>query len=456
MIVKNGRVALSGQERPQALDIRIAGGRIVEVGEHLPEDGCTLDAQGLLVLPGGIDPHVHFDDPGYTQREDFYHGSCAAASGGITTVIDMPCTSIPPATNRRNLLAKLDAIRHKAVVDYGLYGGISAQSWEQGESRDMQELAGDVLGFKVYFISGMESFARLNHYQFRQVLAAAVEIGLPVLLHAEDDDYVSAATPAAMAEGDRPGDYYRSRPETAEVLAVLAATELARETGAELHIVHVATARAAEVIAHQHHVGKAQVTCETAPHYLAFTLDDFERLGAPLKVAPSVKPAENRDRLWALLADGRIDFCASDHAPCPVEEKSTGSIWTDYGGIPGSGTMLPYLFSEGYLSGRLSLGRLLEVVAEKAAQRYGLSDRKGAIAVGKDADLILIDPQQSWAVRGAESYSKGQITPFEGMTLQGRVVKTLLRGKVIYDAEKGILAPPGYGQMLRRKMTRDE
>jgi allantoinase len=455
MIVKNGQVALPGQERPCALDIRIAGGQIVEIGQDLAGDADTLDAHGLFVLPGGIDPHVHFDDPGYTHREDFYHGSCAAASGGITTVIDMPCTSVPPVTDRRNLEHKLAVVERKSVVDFGLYGGVSAQSWQEGGDRYMAELAGDVMGFKAYFISGMEAFARLDHYRFRQVLAAASDLGLPVLLHAEDYDYVTAATPVAMAEGDRPQDYCRSRPETAEVLAVLAATELARETGADLHVVHVATARAAEI------VGQSRATCETAPHYLAFTLDDFERIGAPLKVAPSVKPASNRDRLWERLADGTIDFVASDHAPCPPEEKATGSIWTDYGGIPGSGTVLPYLFSEGYLQGRLSLCRLLEVVAENAARRYGLFDRKGSLAVGKDADLALIDPGQSWTVRGAAFYSKGKITPFEGMTFQGRVVKTLLRGRVIYDAEEGILAPPGYGEFLRRnsddrRRTNDE
>jgi dihydroorotase-like cyclic amidohydrolase len=306
-----------------------------------------------------------------------------------------------------------------------------------------------VLGLKVYFTSGMETFGRLDHYQFERALRATAELALPLLLHAEDYDYVTAATPPAMAEGDRPHDYYRSRPETAEVLAVLAAVELARETGADLHVVHVGTARAAEI------AGQSSTTCETAPHYLAFDLDDFERLGAPLKVAPSIKSAGNRDRLWALLADGTIDFCASDHAPCPAREKDTGSIWTDYGGIPGTGTMLPYLVSEGYLKGRLSLKRLLEVVAEGAARRYGLFDRKGSIAAGKDADLVLIDPQQAWTVRGAEFLSKGKITPFEGMNLRGRVIKTLLRGRVIYDAEQGIVAPPGYGQMVRRR-TNDE
>jgi allantoinase len=444
MIIQNGQVALAGKNHTRAVDIRIEDGQITELGPSLAGDSSILDAHGLLVLPGGIDPHVHFDTPGYTQREEFYHGSCAAASGGITTVVDMPCTSIPPVTNAANLRTKLAAIEHQSVVDYGLYGGVSAQSYEAGGSSWLRELAEDVLGFKAYFVSGMPSFQRLDHYLFKQVLATTAELGLPVLLHAEDYETVQAATPAAMAAGNSPRHYYQSRPETAETLAVLAAVELARETGADLHVVHVGTAAAAEI------VDQGQATCETAPHYLAFTLDDFERIGPALKISPPVKPAPNRERLWELLADGTIDFVASDHAPCPLEEKNTGSIWTDYGGIPGTGTMLPYLFSEGYAKGRLTLGRLLEVAAENAARRYGLDDRKGSIAVGKDADLTLIDPQATWTVRGAEFYSKGKITPFEGTTLQGRVQYTLVRGAIVYDADRGILAPPGHGHWLRR------
>ncbi|MBL7199761.1 MAG: dihydroorotase family protein [Anaerolineae bacterium] len=443
MIVKNGRVARSGAREFEALDVRITGERISEIGRGLSGDGPILDARGLCVLPGGIDPHVHFDDPGYTHREDFYHGSCAAAAGGITTVIDMPCTSVPPVTNASSLGRKLDAIGPKSVVDYGLYGGVRAQSFEGEWAGHMEEIAADVMGFKTYFVSGMESFGRLNHYQFRQVLDVARELGRPVLLHAEDYDYVTAATPVYRRHGDSPADYYGSRPEAAETLAVLAAVELAEGAGADLHIVHLGTAAAGRVLR-----GRG-ATGETAPHYLAFTLDDFRRVGSPLKITPPLKPGENREELWELLADGTIDFVASDHAPCPAEEKGTGSIWTDYSGIPGCGTLLPYVFSEGYVKGRITLQRTLEVISENAARRYGFADRKGSIAVGKDADLVLIDPQSDWVVRGQQFHSKGKITPFEGVQFRGRIVKTVLRGKVIYDAGEGILAPGGYGRMLR-------
>jgi dihydroorotase-like cyclic amidohydrolase len=480
VIIKGARAALPGLDEPRETDIRVEGGTIAEVGPALAAESGEeiVDARGLLALPGGIDPHVHFDDPGYTEREDFFHGTSAAASGGITTVIDMPCTSVPPVTDAEGFTRKLAVIEREAVVDFGLFGGVSAQSFERGFPRAAEELAGLVLGFKTYFVSGMESFGRLDHYRFRAVLEKARELGLPVLLHAEDYDYVQAATAVESGKGNGPMHYYRSRPETAEVLAALAAVRLAEETGADLHVVHVASAEAAEILgraaaSRREATGaldrggargadsvrvpagaRGRVSAETAPHYLAFGLADFERMGAVLKCAPPVKGPGNRERLWELLSGGFLDFVASDHAPCKREEKHTGSIWTDYGGIPGCGTLLPYMVSEGYLAGRLTLRRLVEVTSENAACRYGLFRRKGSLAVGKDGDFALVDPEGSWTVKGGEFFSKGRETPFEGARFRGKVVMTVVRGRIVYTAEKGITAEAGSGRLQRRGDSR--
>ena len=463
MIIRGARAALPGLEEPRVTDIRVEGGTIVEIGPALAaKDGDEiLEARGLLALPGGIDPHVHFDDPGYTEREDFLHGSGAAASGGVTTVLDMPCTSVPPVTDAENFARKRAAIEREALVDFGLFGGVSAQSFDGGFPRALEGLAGLVLGFKTYFVSGMESFGRLDHYRFRRVLEKARELGLPVLLHAEDYDFVSAATAVEEKSGKGPIHYYRSRPETAEVLAALSAVRLAEETGADLHVVHVASAEAGEILGLAAERGResagvpGRVSAETAPHYLAFELGDFERMGAVLKCAPPVKGPGNRERLWELLSRGSLDFVASDHAPCPRGEKRTGSIWTDYGGIPGCGTLLPYMVSEGYLAGRLSLRRLVEVTAENAARRYGLFGRKGSIAVGKDGDFALVDTEDSWTVKGEEFISKGRVTPFEGARFRGRVAATVVRGRVVYTADRGITAEAGWGRLVRRGTAGD-
>jgi len=443
MIIKNGKAALPGQNKLASVAIRIDSvGKIAEIGGNLTGDDDILDAAGLIILPGGIDPHVHFDDPGYTHREDFEHGTCAAASGGITTVIDMPCTSIPPIINIDNLMQKLDAIKSKAVIDYGFFGGVSAQSFEKGFPENMMLLSEFVLGYKTYFISGMAEFGQLDYFHFQMALEIADALEMPVLLHAEDYGTVTDATETAKHNGNSPMDYYRSRPEIAETIAVEKAIGIAKNIGADLHIVHIATAEAAAMIA------GTDITGETAPHYLEFNKDDFQRIGSSLKTTPPVKSPGNREKLWQMLADGAIDFVASDHAPCPESEKNTGSIWTDYAGIPGTGTLLPYMFSEGYMKGRISLKRLVEITSSAAASRYGIDDRKGSIAVGKDADFAIIDPNATWTIKGAKFLSKGKITPFEGMEFKGKIVKTIVRGNVVYDSKMGILANAGYGQFL--------
>lgn len=467
MLIRDVKLLKGG--RLQRLDIRIEDGRIAEIGRRLHGAGERIDGDGLLALPGGVDPHVHFDDPGYTQREDFLHGSRAAAAAGITTVIDMPCTSVPAVTSAARLKEKLRVVEKKSVVDFGLFGGVSASTFHDNLAETMTTLAPWIMGFKTYFISGMPTFERLGPFQLLQVLRRAAALGLPVLLHAEDFEYVTAATAEARLLGDGPEHYYRSRPEIAEVLAVQTAAFLAETAGADLHVVHVGSAAAAHFLSDRRSCGGAEgtsgspcsrpgseslhrITCETGPHYLAFDLQDFIRIGSVLKTTPPVKSGENREELWRLLAAGRIEFVASDHAPCAEEEKNTGSIWSDYAGIPGCCTLLPYLLSEGYLAGRLSLRRLIRVTSENAARRYGFFHRKGGLDVGKDADIVMVDPEASWTVRGGEFLSKGSLTPFEGMRLKGRVEMTILRGEIIYRSGRGVLAEPGSGRFLTRRV----
>lgn len=455
-IIKDGKVALPGKDTFSRVDILVRDGKIDTIQAEIDgSPGETLDASDLLVFPGAIDAHVHFNDPGFTRREDFFHGSAAAASGGVTTVIDMPFTSVPPVTSLDNLRRKLDAIEKRAVVDFGIYGGVCSQTFEKALTGGMDELAEEVLGFKVYMRSEARGLGRLNSYQILKVMEKCRLLELPLLVHAEDHDYVQAATIQQRQAGESPREYYLSRPEIAEILAIRTAIELAKASGGNLHIVHIGTAEAAELLRAE--PGNAackiayRITGETAPHYLAFELPDFEELQGPLKVAPSVKGAGNSVRLWELLREGVLSFVASDHAPAPKKQKYTGSIWTDYAGIPGCGTLLPYMFSEGFSKGRLSLSQLLDVVSGNVARRYGIIGRKGSIEEGKDADFVLIDPDAQIRIDGTASYSKGKVTPFHGYRFDGKIVKTIVRGKIVYDCEEGILAGGGYGRQLRRR-----
>ncbi|GAB1483227.1 hypothetical protein MASR2M78_20430 [Treponema sp.] len=379
----------------------------------------------------------------------------------------------------KGLETKLAVVEKEALVDYGFYGGVRGGRGDDELERGMAEIADKVLGFKCYLLSGMETFPRVNHEELGRALVAAEALDRPLLLHAEDADYVAAATKrvkdAKNAEGKSLGswdDYVDSRPESAELVACAVAASLALERScpATLHVVHVGTSAAAEVLA------KAGATCETCAHYLAFSREDFAQYGSALKTAPPVKGSDEKERLWALLAAGTIPFVTSDHAPASRAEKRSGSIWTDYGGIPGTGILLPFMLSEGYLSGRLSLPRFLEAVSSAAALRFGIADRKGSIAVGKDADFVLIDTAGTTTIRGEELYSKGSDTPFEGMVLRGSIRATYLRGKKVYDGDSadakhpakhesrvfdgsaaelsacapGIVAKPGYGRFLTR------
>jgi len=451
MIIKNGLCALPGSDKLERRDLRVTGETIAEIAESLePAPGEEIiDAYGLELFPGAIDPHVHFDEPGFTHREDFYHGTMAAARGGVTTVIDMPCTSLPPVTSLANLREKLAAMGKRGVVDFALFGGISGHCITEALAGDMAELAPEVVGFKCYFVSGMDTFTAVDHWGFGKAVAKAAELGRPLLLHAEDAGVVNAATAEMKARSVREGraanwdDYVDSRPETAETVAVASAIALAKGHEGTLHVVHVGTPEAAEALA------AAGATSETCPHYLAFSRDDFADKGSSLKTAPPVKARGQSEKLWRLLASGAIVYVTSDHAPAPVEEKHTGSIWSDYGGIPGTGTLFPYLYSDGYKTGRLGLKAFLRATSGGAAKRFGLDGRKGAIRVGMDADLVFVDPRGRYTVKGSELLSKGTITPFEGMTLSGAITRTMVRGKTVWNEASGITAEAGYGKQLR-------
>jgi dihydropyrimidinase/allantoinase len=283
-----------------------------------------------------------------------------------------------------------------------------------------------------------------------EVMRRAQELGLVVGLHAEDRDMVQRRTANLQTAGQQDAKaYYEARMDPAEVDGAKQGIAVASETNCPLHIVHVGSAKAAEA-AIDARKGGANITMETCPHYLAFSHEDLEARGAILKTSPVIKTKEDSAKLWKHLADGGIDFVASDHAPCQPKDKETGSIWTDHGGISGTETLFPFAFSEGYKKGRLTLARLIDVTSASAARRYGLYPRKGAIAVDTDADFVFVDPDKKWKVAGSAFGSKGKLTPFEGMELTGKIVTTMCRGTVVYEAGKGVAIQPGFGRFVRR------
>lgn len=442
-------------------DILIEGETIAAVtdpGQRPAEaDERTVDLGGQLVLPGVIDGHVHFDDPGFTHRENFDTGTRSAAAGGVTCVVDMPCTSLPPVTTRANLETKLSVIAPRARVDYVLWGGVSANAMERPDwISNLEDVVSEGVGaIKVYMLSGMDTFRDLEADAIERVLEETRRLGIPVGVHAEDRSLVQGLTEQMIAAGRQaPLDYAASRPAAGEVIAVSTLRDLCRKTGARIHVVHVGAGEALDVITAARDEG-LPLSGETCPQYLEFTEDDLVAQGALLKTAPVVKTEADRERLWLGVANGEIQHVATDHAAGEwPAEKHTGSIWTDYGGVPGVELLLPYLYSEGYRKGRIGLGRLVQLISTAPARFFGIEARKGRLAPGCDADLAVLDEESSRTVRADELHNLNRYTPLEGRTLAGRVTATFVRGTRVYGLESDgteSFGPAGFGQRVRRE-----
>lgn len=407
-------------------------GTIVARDDNCPNAWQHIDGNGLLALPGCIDPHTHFDDPGYTTREDFAHGSRGAIAGGVTTVCDMPDTSVPPVINPKSLENKIKAITPHAYCDFALWGGISRQAFSQINWRDtaLALHKKGVMGFKIYTLSGMHSFTHLMYEECDQVFAFAGKNNILIGVHAEDAGLITALTAKYAPEGTAQA-YAASRPIEAETRAVTHIAQSALTHNAAVHIVHLSSRKGADIISNYKNKG-CNISAETCPHYLSFTVDDMIQRGSVLKCAPPIKTANDKNKLWAHLLS-TISFLATDHAPCTDAEKNTGNFFTDYAGMPGVELLLPFLFTYGYHTQKVSLKDICKLLSENAAKRYNLYPHKGHLMPGADADIVLIDPDKEWIVRGKELQSKGNITPFEGEKFKGKVIRTWLRGSCVYN-----------------------
>ncbi|HYN40235.1 MAG TPA: allantoinase AllB [Thermoanaerobaculia bacterium] len=450
----------SGGSSIQSAEILVDGEQIAAVtgpGEVVHGDVEVVSLRGHLVLPGAIDGHVHFDDPGFTHRETFETGTRAAAAGGVTTVVDMPCTSLPPVTTAANLRNKLAVVAPKAHVDFLFWGGVSGNSIREGDwRRDVAELVSEgVAAFKLYLLSGMETYRDLSPDEIREVLCELFLHGVPAGIHAEDRALVIEATDRLRSSGDEsPLAYAASRPAAAEVAAVATMRRLCRETGAHVHIVHLASGEALALVEMARREG-LPFSAETCPHYLAFTDGDLVRLGALLKTAPVVKGDADREALWRGLASGAIQHVATDHAAGEwPREKTTGSIWSDYGGVPGVELMVPYLYSEGVLKCRITLERMVELVSSEPARFFGVVSRKGRLEPGFDADFCVLDPDETWTVAPELLHNLNRYSPFAGQAFTGRVATTVVRGQTVFERRADgteTFLPPGMGRFVKRE-----
>ena len=408
------------------VDILIDGGRIAALGTGLvaPAGVTELDARGLLVLPGGVDAHVHFNEPGpRTAWEGWAAGSAAAAAGGVTTVVEMPLNASPPTVDVAAFDRKLAAAGASSRVDFGLWGGVIPGN--RGQLRPLAERG--VVGFKAFLCSsGVGDFPAADPVTLLEAMAVIAETGLTLAVHAESEEITAALAGVAMGAGRRTmRDYLASRPVVAETDAIARMIELAHATGCALHVVHISTARGVELVADARQSG-LPVSCEVTPHHLLLDLEDAVRLGAVAKCAPPLRDRRETEQLWAGLASREIDWVASDHSPAPPELRDEADLFASWGGIAGVQSGLELLLTEA----RLPLNLIPEITAAAPADRLRLAG-KGRIEVDADADLVLVElgPQRELAAR--ELRSRHRRSPYIGRALTARVRHTLLRGEPI-------------------------
>jgi allantoinase len=424
--------------------ICVEKGKIVSITKLPSEQHAerVIDAKGNLVLPGMIDMHVHFRDPGSPEREDFETGTRSAAAGGVTTVADMPNTT-PSVTSAEVFKDKRKIVEPKAVVDFALVAGAGAIS---GETIVSLAEAGAV-AFKTFMISRFRELAASDS-QMLDNFAVIAKTGRPCLVHAENENIVSWGLEKAKALGRvDPLAYAEFRPPIAEVEATMRTLFFAEETSARIHICHMTAKGAVDSLAWAKARG-VKATGETSPNYLLLSSDALKKFGPYAKIDPPLRSPEHRERLWEALREGVLDVIASDHAPYTREEKEKG--WEDIfeapSGSVGVETTLP-LMLDAVNRGLLKLERLVEVFSTNPAKILGLYPRKGIVSIGADADLVIVDMKRGFEIRGENLHSKQKATPFEGYRGKGVPLLTMLRGETIMENGE-VTGRPGYGTFL--------
>jgi len=444
LIVRGGRVVTTaGVERA---DVAVADGQIVAVGPELEgRAGEEVDAGGLHVLPALIDAHVHFNEPGRTAWEGWATGTRALAAGGGALCLEMPLNASPPTLDAASFAAKRAAAEVAALTDFALWGGLTPANLDR-----LEELAAcGVVGFKAFMSnSGIADFAAADDLTLFEGMRAAARLGRVVAVHAESDAITAGLAARARAAGRLSArDYLASRPVIAELEAIGRALLLAGETGCALHIVHVSSGRGVALAAEARARG-VDVTVETCPHYLVLEGDDVDRLGAAAKCAPPLRDAATREEVWALLLAGQIDLVASDHSPAPAEMKAGAGadFFAAWGGIAGVQSTLALLLAEGHHRRGMALAAVAALTATNVAARFGLAPRKGAIALGADADLALAALDERYTLRRDDLLDRHRLSPYVGRELRGRVRRTIRRGQTIFA--NGVAAPDAGGRLV--------
>jgi allantoinase len=439
LLIRAERVVANGLEAPVAIGIR--DGAIASLS---PIDAIAVATQEIaigadaVVLPGLVDTHVHICEPGNTEWEGFATATAAAAAGGITTLVDMPIDSVPPTVDPDALAAKQHATEGQLRVDVGFWGGVTPASLDSMDAL----LDAGVVGFKCFLIdSGAEGFPPLDDQSLELALAVTARAGVPLMVHAEDFTGAPSPTP-----GRRYADWLATRPRETEDRAVARVVDAARRTGGRAHIAHLSSATALPLLSAARADGVA-VTAETCPHYLALSAEEIADGDTAAKCGPPIRDAANRSALWEGLAAGVLDAVVSDHSPCLPQMKmlESGDFSTAWGGISSLQVALPVVWTAARARG-FGLTDVARWMAHAPADLAGLPV-KGRIAVGADADLCVLAPDESFVVDPARLLHRHPVCPYTGKQLMGTVRATMLRGRWLHT--EGL----PFGRLMRRGRT---
>jgi len=429
LVIKNARIFINDTIQPA--EIAVESGKISKIGKIIgfEEVNLVIDAKSALVLPGAIDVHVHFRDPGMTKKEDWYTGSCAAAAGGVTSVIDHPNT-IPPTIYPDSFKLKKKEAK-KSIIDYGINAGVTQNLkhlktlWELGAA-----------AFGEIFLAESTGSLNVNNRTLGEALIIVEKLGAVACIHAEDEETIKQSV--RVLKGKTEPEYYsKARNPLSEKIAVEKAIKLAGD--AKLHFCHISAGESLEII-RKAKTGNRNITCEVAPHHLFLTTKDWKRLGTLGKMNPPLRDYYSQQSLWHGLNDGTVDIVASDHAPHLEPEKMT-DIWSAPAGVPGVETMMPLMLMA-VKRNLITLKKLIEVTSYNPGRLFGLN--KGVLAAGYDADLVIAGGVQE--IRKEKLHSKAGWTPYQGM--EGMFpAMTISRGEVVYE-DGEIIAKRGRGKFI--------
>ena len=434
LVIRGRRVVTENAVGPASVHINagriaaIAGFADISSGDEIVEA-----APDSIVMPGLVDTHVHVNEPGRTEWEGFETATKAAAAGGVTTIVDMPLNSIPATTTLEALHKKLGAAPGKLHVDLGFWGGVVP-----GNTSELRKLwdAG-VVGFKCFLIhSGVDEFPNVTESDLLEAMPELARLGATLIVHAELPGPIEACCRSSSADNEGSRSYetfLHSRPRKAENEAVDLMIRLSDKTGCRVHIVHHSSADALTMLRNAK-ASDTHLTVETCPHYLHFAAEDIRDGATEFKCCPPIRERENRERLWEALRDGTIDMVVSDHSPCPPAMKlpEQGDFMKAWGGISSLQLRLPLMWTEAIARG-CTINQLAKWLCTAPARLVGLQARKGTIAAGCDADLVIWNPNRDFRVMPEMIHHRHKVTPYARELLRGVVEKTFLRGQIVYD-----------------------